>query len=205
MRRERTPSKSGAIDLYRKRKTEVLQGRKLPETLLRAAVSFREIAEDAIADITRRYRRPADDVGRLRVAIGWLGSREAASLSAGEIDAQLSSVATKRNWCASTINHYRSVLSLAYRIARRDRKLETNPVRDVTHRRESNSRVRCLNEKEEQDLRAVIRKSYPTHEAEFEFALHTGLRQGSQFQLTWNAIDLGAGIIHIPRTKNERP
>jgi hypothetical protein len=166
LRRERTPSKSGAIDLYRKRKTEVLQGRKLPETLRRAAVSFREIAEDAIADITRRYRCPADDVGRLRVAIGWLGSREAASLSAGEIDAQLSSVATKRNWCASTINHYRSVISLAYRIARRDRKLETNPVRDVTHRRESNSRVRCLNEKEEQDLRAVIRKSYPTHEAD---------------------------------------
>jgi hypothetical protein len=47
LRRERAPSKSGAIDLYRKRKTEALQGRKLPETLRRAAVSFKEIAEDS--------------------------------------------------------------------------------------------------------------------------------------------------------------
>jgi hypothetical protein len=38
IRREKAGTKSAAITLYRKRKTEVLQGKKLPELLNRAAV-----------------------------------------------------------------------------------------------------------------------------------------------------------------------
>src|SRR5215472_426437 len=39
-RREKAGTKSAAIDLYRKRKNEALQGKKLPEKLRRATVSF---------------------------------------------------------------------------------------------------------------------------------------------------------------------
>src|SRR5580704_13378480 len=48
-RREKAGTKSNAIDLYRKRKNEALQGKKLPEKLRRATVTFAEIAKDALA------------------------------------------------------------------------------------------------------------------------------------------------------------
>lgn len=184
IRRERAPSKGTAITLYQKRKTEVLQGRKLPETMRQPAASFKQIAEEAIADIERRYRRPADDVARLRTAIDWFGTREAGSLTPGEIEAKLNAMAAAQEWAASTINHYRSVMSLAYRIAKRDGKVQKNPVRDVPHQQENNNRVRSLTADEERRLRTVIRRSYPSHEDEFDFALNTGLRQEE-----WGAAD----------------
>jgi integrase len=202
-RREKSGTKGMAMKLYQKRKTEALQGKKLPETLRKAAVPFKQIAEDAIADIERRYRRPADDKARLKVLIGWFGSCEAASLTAQEIEARLNSAADENEWSPATINHYRTVMSLAYRLARRNRKVEVNPVRDVPHQREDNSRVRCLSPAEEKALRAAIRERYPVHELELDFALNTGLRQGSQYQLTWNMVDWEARVLHIPRTKNE--
>jgi integrase len=166
-------------------------------------VSFKQIVEDAIADIERRYRRPADDKARLKVLIGWFESREAASLTAQEIEARLNSAGDDNEWSPATINHYRTVMSLAYRLARRNRKVEMNPVRDVPHQREDNCRVRCLSPGEENALRAAIRERYPVHELELDFALNTGLRQGSQYQLTWNMVDWEARVLNIPRTKND--
>lgn len=46
-RREKAGTKSAAIDLYRKRKTDALIGKKLPEKLRRATVTFADIARDA--------------------------------------------------------------------------------------------------------------------------------------------------------------
>jgi len=48
-RREKAGTKSAAIDLYRKRKNEALEGKNLPEKIRRATVSFSEIARDALA------------------------------------------------------------------------------------------------------------------------------------------------------------
>src|SRR5262249_38086464 len=120
LRREKAGAKGIAIKLYQKRKTEALQGRKLPEVLRRAAVSFKQIAEDAIDDVERRYRRPADDVARLKVLIDWFGSREAASIRPKEIEAELHAAAIENKWSPATINHYRTIMSLAYRLARRN-------------------------------------------------------------------------------------
>jgi integrase len=205
IRREKAGTWGMARDLYNKRKTEVLQGKKLPETLRGPIVSFKQIAEEAIADIERRYKRPADDVSRLRAAIEWFGGREASSLTPGEIQAKLSAVAAKEHWAPSTVNHHRSVMSLAYRIAKRDGKVPANPIRDVPHLKENNNRVRSLSPAEENRLRAVIRRSYPAHEDEFDFALNTGLRQGNQFALTWEQVDMKARVLRIPTTKNDEP
>lgn len=204
-RREKAGTKSNAIDLYRKRKNEALLGRKLPEKLRRAVVSFKDIAEDAIADIERRYRRPADEISRLNVVIDWFGSREAASITPKEIEARLHAAAAESEWSPATINHYRTIMSLAYRLARRDGKVETNPVRDVPHQRENNTRTRALALEEEKALRAAIRERYPLHELELDFALQTGLRQGSQYQLKWEMVDWDTHVLHIPRTKNDEP
>ncbi len=96
-------------------------------------------------------------------------------------------------------------MSLAYRLGRRNQKVEVNPVCDVPHHREDNSRVRCLSADQEKALRAAIRDGYSVHELERDFALNTGLRQGSQYQLTWEMVDWEARVLHIPRTKNGEP
>ncbi len=72
----------------------------------------------------------------------------------------------------------------------------------MPHWKENNERVRCLSDAEEIRLRDVLRRSYPGHEDEFEFALQTGLRQGNQFQLTWSMVDLFSGTLRIPHAKN---
>ncbi len=47
-------------------------------------------------------------------------------------------------------------------------------------------------------------ESCPEHEAEFDLALHTGMRRGEQYLLRWQDIDFntGTGIITIRRSKN---
>src|SRR2546428_13681836 len=48
-RREKVGAKSHAVQLYQKRKTEVRQGKKLPENLRARPVSLHEIADAALA------------------------------------------------------------------------------------------------------------------------------------------------------------
>ena len=47
-RREKAGRRSDAVTLLAKRKTEKLQGKKLPENLRRGAVPFKELLEDAL-------------------------------------------------------------------------------------------------------------------------------------------------------------
>ena len=95
--------------------------------------------------------------------------------------------------------------------------MNVNPARDVRHRREDNSRVRYLNQfeparteidylkplrTEEARLRAVIEHDYLEHLPEFELALHTGLRKGSMYSLTWAMVDWDGRMLNIPTSKN---
>ena len=48
----------------------------------------------------------------------------------------------------------------------------------------------------------VIAESYSEHICEFEIAMMTGMRLSEQFSLTWDRIDLGAGVIRLEDTKN---
>jgi integrase len=89
-----------------------------------------------------------------------------------------------------------------FSLAVRNRKLSANPVRQVKRRTENNERVRFLDTEEENKLRAKIRELCPEHEAEFDLALHTGMRRGEQYQLRWQDIDLKRNILTIGRSKH---
>ncbi len=106
---------------------------------------------------------------------------------------------------------------MTYREARRAGKVNVNPVRDVRHRREDNSRVRFLNQykplptedmylkqftTEETRLRAVIERDFPEHLAEFELSAATGLRMGSMYGLTWEMLDWSGRMLNTPTSKN---
>jgi hypothetical protein len=91
--REKAGTKSVANALYRKRKLEALEGRKLPENLRRVPVSFREIAQHALNYADRHKRSARNDHSRMGQLLEWFGNRAADSITPEEID----NVSTKRN------------------------------------------------------------------------------------------------------------
>src|SRR5271169_6158345 len=85
-RREKAGPKGAAIDLYRKRKTEALMGKKLPEKLRRATVTFADIARDALAYSRAHKLTYEDDVTRMERILNWFRDRSADSVTPQEIE-----------------------------------------------------------------------------------------------------------------------
>jgi site-specific recombinase XerD len=201
-RREKVGTKSNAILLYRKRKTEALQGKKLPEKLRRATVTFADIAKDALAYSKAHKRTYHDDVQRMERMLGWFRDRSADSVTPQDIERHFEQCTEDEKWAASTVNHYRSLLSLTYRLAIRDGKAMSNPARATRHRREDNSRVRYLTPEEETKLRTEMEARWKGHIPELDLALHTGLRLSEMYGLDWQDVDLARCLILIRRAKN---
>ena len=68
--------------------------------------------------------------------------------------------------------------------------MKSNPAKLLKRKREDNGRVRFLNQHlpdEESRLRAAIKADAAVHMAEFEIALHTGMRPSEQYGLTWGS------------------
>jgi site-specific recombinase XerD len=204
-RREKAGTKSAAIDLYRKRKHQAVEGRKLPEKLRQATVSFTELCDDTSAYIRANYSRPQHDLGRLETIREWFGSRAAESITSKEVKAALAGI---RANSASSYNHHHTLISLVYRLAIENDKANINPARGIRRKKENNSRVRFLTPEEEQKLREAIRSNpaWCGHEPELTLALNTGLRSSSMYRdLLWKNVDLPARIATVPQTKNGHP
>jgi site-specific recombinase XerD len=201
-RREKAGTKGAAIDLVRKRKTDALIGKKLPEKLRRATVTFADIARDALAYSKAHKLTYGDDVARMERILNWFRDRSADSVTPQEIERHFEECIEQEEWAASTVNHYRSLLSLTYRLAIRNGKASSNPARSTRHRREDNSRVRYLTPEEDLKLRKVIAENWTQHMPELDLALHTGMRLGEMYGLTWDNVNFTGRILTIPRSKN---
>lgn len=210
--REKVGHWQRAIDLYHRRRAAVLEGRgrDLPVLTRRRSMSFRELAQARMEEKKTRNAPKSlrSDRFRLAVLLKELGNEPARSISADDIakllrrlqDGQDNSksrrlIDGKRS--GSTINRYRSLLSSIFRHGVRAGVVEANPVMRVDRFRENEHRIRFLDAGEEKALRAVIRKRCPAREPELDLALHTGLRRGEQFGLTWERVDLERGILTV--------
>lgn len=184
IRREKAGLKQAAETLYRKRKTEVLQGKKLPEKLRHANVSFDEIARDALE--YKGHESHRNDKWNMESLLGWFGGRAAADITPQEIDGNLADL-SEEGRAPATVNRYRALLSLVYSVACRNGKVSVNPARLVRLRKENNARIRFLrtdkDNDEETKIREKIRLLCPEQEPEFDLALHTGMRRGEQYRL----------------------
>jgi len=214
-RREKVGSRANAIDLYRKRKTEVLTGKKLPEKLRSRVVRFSELAADAEAYCKTNNLGQQFDVyriGRLKEEFGIGPALVPIKDLRDWFDAQ--------KWKPGTYNRYKTTLSLIYRLGTENKKVESNPAKMLKHKTEDNERVRFLNQftpnkteleylkahaDEESRLRAVILKHYAPHMPEFEIALHTGMRPSEQYGLAWAKVDLDRNFVSLPKTKTGKP
>jgi site-specific recombinase XerD len=201
-RREKAGSKSVAIKLVDKRRTEALQGKKLPEKLRRAIVTFADISRDALAYSKAHKRTYDDDLTRMERMLGWFRDRSADSITPQDIERHFEQCIEDEGWAPSTVNHYRSLLSLTYRLAIRDGKATANPARATQHRREDNSRVRYLTPEEETKLRTEMETHWSGHIQELDLALHTGLRLSEMYGLDWQDVDLARCLVLIRRGKN---
>jgi site-specific recombinase XerD len=199
-RREKAGSKSVAIKLVDKRRTEALQNRKLPERLRRATVTFAEIARDAqtYSKVHKAGTTYRCDAGRMEVVLGWFREYPAESITAQDIERQFQ----KQEWAPATANRYRALISLTYRLAIRNGKVKENPARLVSHRLEDNARIRFLSAVEETALRSAIEAKYRERLPEFALAPNTGLRLSEQYGLLWENVSLPLRTLTIPRSKN---
>jgi site-specific recombinase XerD len=198
--REKAGMKSAAILLYRKRKQEALEGRKLPEKLRRRPVLFCEIAQDALGYSSHHKRSASDDRCRMSKFLEWFSDRVAEAITAAKIEECFHS----EKWTAATWNRYRSLLSLTYRLAIRAGKVRDNPARLVRHKTESNGRVRFLSREEEDQLRTAILQRFPEHLSEFELAISTGLRRSEQYRAQWQNVDFERRVLTVPLDKTGR-
>jgi integrase len=207
IRKEKAGTKSAAEKLYMKRKNQVLEGKKLPETLRRRVILFSEIAEDALKFSRANKRSFRDDEQRMKILKKWFGSREAESIGPQEVSVRLCQAADANKWANGTFNQYRALMMMVFREAHRNEKIPVtvNPARFVRGRRVDNSRVVQLTADQEVRLRKAIRGKYRSHEPELDLALNTGLRQGNQYALDFKMVDWGNRMLHIPRTKNDEP
>jgi len=197
-RREKAGTKGMAIDLYRKRKTEALAGKKLPEKLRRATVTFADIAKDALA-YSKQYKRDyRHDAGRMETLLAWFREYSAEAITAQDVERRFA----QQEWSPATCNRMRALLSLTYRLAIRAGKVKENPARLVKHRFENNARVRFLSADEETALRNAIGAGSPEHLPEFELALHTGMRVSEQYGLTWADVSFACRVLTIQRSKH---
>ena len=197
-RREQAGTKSAAIDLYRKRKNEALQGKKLPEKLRRATVTFADIARDALVYSKANKLSYRIDACRMENLLRWFREYPADAVTAQDIERRFQC----ETWSAATVNRYRALLSLTYRLAIRNGKVKDNPARLVQHRLEDNARIRFLSPEEETALRKAIEAKYPEHLPELVLALNTGIRLSEQYSLTWADVSVSRRVLTVQRSKN---
>jgi site-specific recombinase XerD len=202
IRREKAGPKSAAIKLYQKRKTEILQKKKLPETLRKRAIGFAELVEDALAYSKAHKRSYNDDVYRMKRLKAWFSEWAAESVTPHDIEKRLSEIAEEEKLAPATLNRYRALLSLTFRLGIESGKVFSNPARLVKHRRENNARIRWLTDEEETKLRKVIKEEFPEHLPEIDLALNTGLRLGEMYNLSWEDISLETRTATVLRSKN---
>lgn len=195
-------TKGAALDLYRKRKTEALQRKKLPENLRAPVVSFAELAQDALV-YSKAHKRSYDaDVIRMEKLLAAFRDRAADSITPHDLERHLAQTAEEGDWKPATVNRYRALVSLVYRLGIQNGKVKENPARLVKHRQENNTRVRWLSEEEEVRLRAYLEAACPQFIPEFDLALHTGMRRGEMYSLTWDGVNLSRKVLTIARSKN---
>jgi integrase len=199
-KREKVGARGAAIKLYHKRKTELLEGKKLPQNLRKRGVTFEVLAGEAETWSEENHPKDIRTVkGRMKVLVAEFGDQTAASIEAHQIDQWLTE---NTQWSPATKNRYRSLLSLVYRRGMFTKQVTSNPAKLVPKRTETSGRVRFLEDHEETALRKVMEKRYALHIPALDVALYTGMRKSEQFSLTWDSIDLPNKKIHLHMTKN---
>ena len=172
-------------------KSEHLQGPMLFKTLAEAYLAAPEIQRQALYDWKVRMVR-----GRL---LPLFGDKMITTITAGMIEEYRAKrrIEPGRHGTrvkVATINRDLALLKHLFSYAMREGWLERNPVSLVKFDKENNARDRVLSPEEFERLQ---RHSSPPLQAINLIAYQTGMRRGEILNLTWDRVDLKAGLIRL--------
>jgi site-specific recombinase XerD len=203
-KREKAGSRGAAIKLYAQRKTELLQGKKLPSNLRTKGITFGKLAEDALEWYVFKRKKDIRNVrGRMKFLVAEFGEHVASQVTTQQIEQWIGS----HKWTPATGNRYRALLSKVYKLAMASGKVAENPASLVEMGQESKGRIRWMEQGsiEEKKLFEVVNRDHPRRMSELVISLGSGMRLSEQYSLTWSAVafDEGKrGVIKLDETKN---
>jgi integrase len=183
-RREKVGTLTAAKNLVESRRTAVREERLLPSVRNAKFVTFSELIDDALI-YCADHKSLRDYEIKAEIVRKEFGARSAAALKPNELSEWL----RRRTKTPATHNRYRAFLSLCYRVANENEKLEVNPASKIRFRKETNGRMRYFSQEEYTKLLSVIRAKYPEHEAEFVVSVMTGMRTSEQYKCVWSQVN----------------
>lgn len=182
------------------------------------AVVERELAQNAKTDgYTNDAQKRLDNlVSRFKPLKAKFEGRFADSIEPFEVKDFLEGLGRSNG----TMNRYKTTLSSVFEYAKERKLLKVNPVREVKRYQEVLGIPRWMEETEEDRIRAVVQRwiddtpedyvatrlMLREHLNEITLASQTGMRKGNQYKLRWELdINFPLRLIHLPRTKSNRP
>lgn len=205
LHREKAGTKSAALALYQRRKSEVRTGKQFPENLRRAqAPSFKAICESYLAGLTANGQdKHGQAKVRLREVQAIIGLDVlASSIRPQDIEACKVTLAEAPGRDGlrkpATVNLFLTDVRAAFNAARRLGLVDKNPAADVHPLRADNKRVRELTGAEEQAILAALR---PAYRPLVRFLILTGLRVSEACGLRWADVDFKAELLTLRETK----
>ncbi len=203
--REKGGTKSFTLDLYRRRKTEVRQGVKFPETLRRRDVRLKELVNAYLESVQASQAKTADRiVRRLTEVQAIVGNLPAKAVNAEDLERlklKLARGTRKATRKPTSINRYLQDLKAVFSKAVESGKLDRSPFLGLDLLEENNKRARELTPEEEFRLFQSIPSNPPTLRPYFRFLLETGARAGEACGLRWSHILWADGVAELSETK----
>jgi integrase len=190
----RCDNKTQAKALYGRLKAEQREGKLFEK---KKSVPFKELAQEYVALVDARRRRPGDDQARLQRWLDAFGEQDASTITPRQIERVITHLQAEGREPA-TVVRYLTLLKAVFNRGKRLGLLCENPATRVQAPKPNNVLVRYLTEVQEARLlEALPARFHPI----VVTAIHTGLRQGELLRLTWADVDWTVGVLTIHETK----
>jgi len=190
------PNKTKAREFYEKAKLEQKEGRFFPERYQTGGYAkLDDVLEDYLAAFAGRSKR--DETRYKKTWLNLLAGARLNAITPAGLEAIRAKLA-EGGRSPQTVNRYMQFLRRVLNKAVRDGKLASNPVSRIKMFREPVGKTRFLSPEEEKTLCDAVGLEFAPW---VRLAILTGMRQGEQFSLRWEHVDLERGLIALPATK----
>lgn len=199
LHREKVGAKSLAVSAYRKRKTELKEGKFFPDKITpKKDVLFKDMAKSYLNDYSKINKRSwKTDQGQLAKLNIHLGDKPLSQITQQDVERFRASL-LQNNLTHASANRYMALLKCLFNKGISWGKCTNNPVKGIKPFTETH-RTRFLSPEEEYKLRENFP---PLFWPWVEIAFHTGMRRSEQFNLQWDNINFQTSTITIPQSKS---
>ncbi|MDP7385008.1 MAG: tyrosine-type recombinase/integrase [Nitrospinota bacterium] len=191
------PNKRLAVTVMGKRRTEIAEGKHLDRRTVRR-VTFRQYAEEYARVYSARKKSAKRDESSFKSLLPVFGDCYLDAITPEMVHGYQTNRLDQGKKPA-TVNRELALLKTLFNRAIEGGKAGSNPVAKVKFLKENNARCRILEPEERERLRAEM---HPRICRIYDFARHTGLRQGEIFRLKWQDVDLRRGYLRVGEAKS---